>query len=396
MITKTQKTVLTSFILMVIAAIFSSDSYVPSLPAIAISLKTSHELVRFTLTVYLLGLAFSPLLLGPVSDKYGRRPILLGGLMVACFGAIFCAFAPTIHYLIIGRFIQASGISSGMGVGRAMFADTFSGKERARISSYIGMLISLVPAIAPTVGGYLQSLFGWRSNFIFILLVFIAIIIFLYRLLPETHQVRKQNALHPKQLLKDYAQALTHRQFMIYALCSGLCFSGVMGYMAITPFLYQTVLGLSPVAYGWLGLLTGAAVFIGSLANSRLVHIFESDYIIYVGIACMLFSSLLMGVFGIFSVLNIWVVIIPFLIYTIGSQMLFSNCYSNSMDYMQTMLGLTAAVFAFVQMSCTSLGSMVVAFIHVSNQTPLAAFLLALAALCTLLMAALGKKPTNL
>lgn len=385
-LSRPQLKIIFSIIALFVVGTFASDAYVPSLPAMAIALNASHESVKMTIAVYLLGFGISPLLFGPLSDHYGRKVTLLSGLCIALLGSLVCVVANNIHMVMLGRFIQGFGIASGMSIARTVLRDVFSGKDLSRVSAIIGMIMGAIPGTAPIVGGYVQAYWGWRGNFILLLMLIVLVFLWQWLQLPETNTQRYQTELRLKATLHHYAAFLRNKDFIIFPICAGLGFSGLMAYIAITPFLYQDVIGISPVANGWLALISGAAIFIGSLLNSRLLKYFEAETILIIAAGFMIVGALGMLVPGLLGVTNVSVIVIPFAFYVIGLALTFSNAFTAAVMPLTSRVGMASALYSTIQMiGCASSNSLA-ALVHVRSQIPLALILLGLSAVFGLLM----------
>src|SRR6185503_8879813 len=144
----------------------TTDMYLPSLPSIANELRAPVAQVGLTISAYLIGFAFGQLIYGPVSDRHGRKPVLLGALLVYFAASLVCALSTSIEMLIAARFVQALGGAGGIVLTRAIVRDLYSGPRAARELSLIGSVMALAPVLAPLLGGVLQTAFGWRSIFI--------------------------------------------------------------------------------------------------------------------------------------------------------------------------------------------------------------------------------------
>ena len=253
---------------------------------------------------YLLGLGCSPLIFGPLSDRFGRRSVLLFGLVVALIGSLICVLSNSINLLIFGRFIQAAGVASGLTLTRTMASDVFQGARLAQIGSYVGMLFGIMPAIAPVIGGYIEEAFGWRANFEFLLLLIAAIFVWVLLVVPETSQTRSRHATRPKILIKTYWSLISHKRFIVYPVVAGLVFSTLMVYLTISPFLFQSVMGYTPVQFGWLALIISAGIMMGSFLNTRLVKHFKISTLIVLASIIMLTASAAMLLFGLLGILK--------------------------------------------------------------------------------------------
>ncbi|MDZ5762651.1 MFS transporter N-terminal domain protein [Candidatus Cyrtobacter comes] len=219
----------------------SETVYTPSLPDIAHTLLTSEGMVEYTLTIYLFGFAFGTLFWGRISDKLGRKPCIIAGLLLFIFGCVGCYFSNSIEMLMISRLVQAFGGSIGSVLGQAICRDAFHGPALGMVYSTIGSALALFPALGPLCGGLIAEMFGWRNIFVFLIL-FALIVTFLVSMrLPETYASRKQVSMCDiaKQLLTD-KKVLGFA--LIVAGCNGILFS----YFAEGSFYLIKGLNLSP------------------------------------------------------------------------------------------------------------------------------------------------------
>ena len=203
---------------------FAIDIYTPSLPAISQQLGVSIQSVQWSVSIYVIGLALSMLVYGPVSEAFGRRKPLLFGLVLIIVGSVICAIADSISTLLVGRFVQGCGGGAAAVLWRAIMRDLFSGDELAKYCSYLSPLIVGIMAVAPILGGYFQHYISWRASFIFILLyavVCLCLILYQYKETSQHHHVER---LQFKFIKKTFIQILSNRIFMGYSLSVFLTF----------------------------------------------------------------------------------------------------------------------------------------------------------------------------
>lgn len=352
--------------------VFASDMYLPSLPNMARSFHISKHTAQLTITYYLLSMAVSQLFYGPCADRFGRKPVLLIGMTLGFLGSLVCAFSPSVNVLILGRFIQGMGAGAGNVLFRAILRDTFSGKELSKVAAWTTTLYSLAPAIAPVIGGYIEVSFGWRMDFIFLsTYVFFSIISIAY-FLPETHYHFDPFATKFSVVAKNYHTIFTNKHFLAYTGCSAAVMAGFFAYMTASPFLFQVLLGVSPVEYGWLALVCVLASMAGKLLNVSLIAFFSEDQLILFGIMWMLISGGSLLLTDVFGWLNLWVILIPAMLYIFAGGFVFTNALSGAFMPFPEMAGAVGAVYGFIQMIAAFLGSLIIASWHTHNQFPLA------------------------
>ena len=249
----------------------TTDQYIPSLPAITRIFNSSEASIQLTLSLFMLGLSISHVFYGPLSDKIGRKPPLMFGVGLSILGSLICFLAPSVLVLIIGRFIQGFGIGCCGSVGRSLVRDLFTDRMLSKIGSYVGIVSVFIMVASPVLGGYIQEHFGWRVNFLFLLVFGIVIWILALLALPETNKNLNPDATKFKVMRENYFTLLKSKVFLGYALCACLASAGLIGYLAIAPFLFQDVLGLSPIEFGQLTIFIAAAICVSGIVNSQLV-----------------------------------------------------------------------------------------------------------------------------
>ena len=369
-------TLLVLMLILVIIGSFAHDSYLPSFPAISKYFHTSETTVKFTITVYLLSSSLSQLFYGPLSDQHGRRKILLIGITIFLAGSLLCAVAPSVIILIFGRFVQGTGIGAVTALFRAIMRDCFHGRELAKLSSYTGTVSTLVVPLAPIIGGYLQQNFGWRANFIAILIYASCVFFCLQRWLPETNHNLNPTATRLTNIASNFRLILANRMFLAFLAYSTLAYSGLIVYIVISPFLYQNVLGLSPVQYGWLSIFIAPCLALGAFLNSRYVTQFGITRMIDVGNYLMFGSSSVMLLLALLGYFNIWVILVPMMFFVFGAGFVFSNAFAGAFEAFPTIAGSAAALYGCLQILGSSFASVLAAYVPDSNQIPLATILL--------------------
>ena len=273
----------------------STDFYLPSLPDIARVMDSDVAGAQATLSAFLFGFAGGQMLWGPLSDRLGRRPILLFGLGLFILATLACAFAPSIGWLTAARTVQALGASGPIVLGRAMVRDLYEGPRAGRELARMGMIMGLVPAIAPVLGGLLQDLFGWRSTF-FASLVFATLLLLGD---PAADAGDAAGALERSRcrlpsILRGYGVLLQNRAFRVYVALTALAYAGLFAFISGSSFVLIGLYGLSPVRYG-LSFGFGVLGFIlGTIIAQRLVGRRGMDGVIGLGVACLAGGGLLM------------------------------------------------------------------------------------------------------
>jgi DHA1 family bicyclomycin/chloramphenicol resistance-like MFS transporter len=229
----------------------STDMYLPSLPAIAADLGATTAGAQLTLSAFLLGFAVGQFAYGPVSDRVGRRPILLFGLGLFTLASLACALAPSIETLAAARFVQALGASGPIVLGRAIVRDLYEGPRAGRELSRMGSIMGLVPALAPILGGLLHEGFGWRANFVACIVFSVGLALVILTRLPETIRARSTEPLSFLAVLRGFHHLLRHRAYRVYVAFSALAYGGLFAFISGSSFVLQGVYGLGEIPYAF-------------------------------------------------------------------------------------------------------------------------------------------------
>lgn len=328
---------------------FSIDAYLPSFPAIEAEFNINRALLSQSMTVYLVAFAISTLAWGPISDRIGRRVVILIGLVIYITASIACAYSNDINSFLLYRTLQGFAASGGFIASRAMIRDAHDTKNAHKAMSQVIMLFAIAPAIAPILGAWLQDLFGWRSVFIFLTL-FAALLFIMTSLLKETLEKTQQQSLHPKAVIKTYNRIISHRQFMGLVFTISCSFSGVFLYIAGAPSVIYDFLALTGNDFSLLFIPIVIGLITGAYASGRLAHHWTKIRIIKVGFIFMSIAVL----FNIAQVtlleINVFNVVAPLVIYVVGLSLIMPAVTIMCLDYFPKNRGSAASMQSFFQM----------------------------------------------
>ncbi|MFI4963170.1 MAG: multidrug effflux MFS transporter [Legionellales bacterium] len=336
-------------LLLMILSQTTTDQYLPSLPAITKTFNSTEASIQLTLSLFMLGLGFSHLFYGPMSDWVGRKPPLLAGIGISIVGSLCCYLAPSVSWLIVGRFLQGFGIGCCGSVGRSLVRDLFSDRLLAQIGSYVAVVSIFTMASSPMLGGYIQELYGWRFNFLFLVVFGIFVWVLILLLLPETNKHKNPDAIKIGVMAKNYSNMLRSKVFLGYTLCSCFAMAGIVSYFTIAPFLFQNHLGLSPVQFGQLSFFVAGAVCFSGIINSQMVMKKGISYMLGIGILFMVtggLSMLFLCVMGLASILSI---MLPVFLFSMGVGFTFMNAYAGAFHPFPKMAGTVGALYSSMQ-----------------------------------------------
>jgi MFS transporter, DHA1 family, multidrug resistance protein len=270
------------------------DMYLPALPDINRQLHASASAVQLTLTACLIGIAAGQLILGPISDRYGRRPPLLAGLAAFVLSSLACAVAPNIYFLTGFRLVQGLGGAAGIVIARSIVRDLHSGVALARFFATLMLATGVGPVLAPQVGSWILSFTSWRGVFV-VLAAFGAILLFsAWWRVPETLAPAARLTGSPWSTLGTMVTVLKDRVFLGYVLACGLGMSGTFAYIAGSSFVLQNVYGLSPLAYGLVFAVNAFGLIIGAQVSGRLAGRFGPSPLLTTGLLTMIAGGLML------------------------------------------------------------------------------------------------------
>ncbi|ATL27305.1 Bcr/CflA family multidrug efflux MFS transporter [Streptomyces formicae] len=282
----------------------SMDMYLPALPEVTDALSSPAATVQLTLTACLMGMALGQLVVGPMSDKWGRRRPLLIGLLVYILATAICAFAPTAELLIGFRLLQGLAGAAGIVIARAVVRDLYDGVEMARFFSTLMLISGVAPVVAPLIGGQVLRFTDWRGIFVVLTGVGIALTALVWRCLPETLAPEKRHGGGTVEALRTMKSLLADRVFTGYMIAGGFAFAALFAYISASPFVIQEIYGASPQTFSLLfGVNSVGLIVVGQINGKVLVGRISLNKVLGFGLSVITLAAtalLLMttGVFG--------------------------------------------------------------------------------------------------
>ena len=294
----------------------TTDMYLPSLPTVASDLQTSQAAAQFTMSGTLIGAAVGQLVIGPFSDRFGRRLPLLIGISLHVIVSLLCAVAPGIGTLIGLRVLQGFFNAAAGVVAIAVIRDRFVGSDAARLLSRLMLIIGLAPLLAPTIGQAVAGIWQWRAVFVALALIGVILVLIVWRFMPETLPAERRRTSGGPSAFRGYRMLLRDRQFLALAFIPGLGMAVIMSYVVGSPFVFQDEYGLTPGQYALVFAVNGAGMVLSAQANAALVHRAGPMRILRIAVPVLLGLSLLLpviiltgfgGVFGLAA--GLWLVL---------------------------------------------------------------------------------------
>lgn len=377
--------------LMVALGPLSTDLYLPSLPSLTETFSTSVSRVQATMSVFIAGFACATVIYGPLSDRFGRRPVLIGGLVVFTLGSIGCLTAWSIESLIGWRFIQAVGGCAGPVLVRAVVRDVYERDEAARFLSYIASAMALAPAIAPMIGGVLHNFFGWRSHFVALTALGLLFIVSILMLLRETNTQQDHSATQVRQIFINMRHILRSRRFLSFSLTMTFAYGALFSFISVGAFVIIGVLGVAPDRFGYLFFFIALGYASGGLLAGKLVSRVGVTNLIGIGVGL----GTLVGAVGFglsaMGVQTIAAVVGPVIGVFFACGFVLPSATAGALMPFPHIAGTASSAISFLQMSGGALIGYLAGALH--NGTTLPLFIVIFATwLCAGLTYALGRK----
>ncbi|MDO8954092.1 MAG: multidrug effflux MFS transporter [Gammaproteobacteria bacterium] len=337
------------------------DLHLASMPHIMVFMHTTKQHVQQSVSLYLLGMGASMLLYGPLSDQYGRKPIVIFGLSLAALSSFAAVFSTHIDSFLAWRLLQGIGAGVCIGIGRTILADTLQGDRLASVASYFGLIVGLSPLVAPTLGGYIQQAYGWQGNFLTLGLILGAILLIYAVFCPETNLYKNPAAFTLKDIYANYRYLLTHPLFLGCTLLTGIAMAAVMAYATISSFIFQIQFQMSPVAYGWVTGLASIGGIVGRLANPYFIKHIGSAKTLIMGLVLVSFAGAWMISFIVLGLIDVPLIMFAVFLTLFSQIMISSNSTSRALSPFHDKRGSAGALFGGFQMLTAFISSALIA-----------------------------------
>ncbi len=335
----------------------SSDMYVPSLPQIGAALHAPIEQVQLTISSYLVGFALGQIIYGPLSDRLGRKPVLLAALCVYGLGSVMCVAARSIEALIAARAVQALGGAGAIVLARAAVRDLYSGMRAGRELSLMGSIQAFAPIVAPVIGGILQTAFGWRASFILLVAIAILVGVATARLLPETLRKRVPGPLSPAAMGVLYRSVAAHRGFLAHLGIVSATFVGLYAWVSGASIVIQGVYGLSPLAFGFSYAVGSLGYMLGTGIAVRTVMRLGLERMIGIGTATMAAGGLAMAAVAAAGAHGVGWLVAGMTIYLAGMGLAMPQTMASALTPFPDRAGTASSLMGFSQQSCGAIAA---------------------------------------
>lgn len=371
---------------------FAIDSYLSAIPVIADDLNTQTSLVAVTVSIYILGLAMGQLLGGPLSDRWGRRPSTILGLLVFAIGSVLLANVQSIEMLWIWRIVQSIGGGIAVVNVPAIIRDNAIGKEAARLFSLIALIMMIAPAIAPTIGTVILHTLSWHWIFIMLSLVAVIVAIAAFRIMPDTKRAKK---VKPSG---GFLSVLKERRALGYLIAQGFGYAVMMTFIANAPFAYIEHFHVSPELFSGLFIANVVVVVIINRLNSLLLHRYEPPRLLKAFLSLQLLGGMILVSSMIMAPDNLWFAVIGFILCASSNAGILPNASVSFMHYFEKNSGIASALLGAVQYGTAAAVSALAAILTTDSLWPMILTMLTstLIALTAAIIAAQDKTDGNI
>ena len=333
----------------------SVDMYLASLPSISRLLNAPTSQVQLTISAYLIGFACAQVFYGPLSDRHGRRPVLIAALGIYLLATVACALAFSIETLIAARFVQAVGGSGASVLARTVVRDMYEGTRVGRELARMAAIMALAPLVAPLIGGVLQTAFGWRSNFVLLFCFGAAAWIMVWFLLPETLRQRAPEPVSIASTLRSYRRFLADRGFVIHLGIATCCLCGLFAWISGGAFVLQDIYGLSPMAFGVAFTVAASGYLVGTSIAARFVMRWGSQRTMGLGAAAMALGGVTMILSVAFTSHGAWGVVGATGLYLVGMGMTLAQAQAGALLPYPDRAGAASSLLGFVTQTASAI-----------------------------------------
>ena len=369
--------------------------YLPSMISMEHFFHVSQNNIQYILGIYLATYGLSQLFYGPFSDHYGRRPTVIIGLSIFMAGCTVSIYAKSIDMMYLGSFIQGLGLGSVAVISTSVLRDVHKNKALLHAAAYLSAAAIITPLGSRVIGGYIQTFSNWQYNFIFLLIYALAVLFITYRFLPETNANRVKNQRFSlRKIIYSHKTVIGTRTSVPYGLCRVLSVSGGTSFAVVSPFIFQTLLHMSPLKYAWISIIPGLWFPIGSMLAKRYSHKHGNHVLVRIGAIFIFIGSVSFMLVSVSMPLTTLGVIIPMSFYLMGNGTIFPSALTGFIMPLGALAGTAAALLGSFQNLGRGGFSLLVGYFHNETVLPIAIVLTALSTLC-LLISFLFLRPTE-
>ncbi|MGO1189784.1 Bcr/CflA family multidrug efflux MFS transporter [Vibrio casei] len=341
---------------------FAIDMYLPAMPTIAKDLMVNNGAVQGTLTAYTAGFAIGQLLHGPLSDSYGRRPVLMIGIIFFAITSVICAITTSIEALLYMRFAQGFAGAAAAVIVQAIVRDMFNKEDFARAMSFITLVITISPLLAPLIGGNLAVWLGWRSIFAALALVSVIVLIAVILKIPETLSTENKQPLRFRTTIKNYYRLFTNPVSFGLIFCGAFSFAGMFAFITAGSFVYIDIYGVKPEHFGYLFALNVIGMVLMTSFNGKAVRKMGSHWMLRFGLGCQTLAGVALLVSWLFD-FGLWAVVVSVILFVGTISIIGSNSMGLLLSSYPQMAGTASSLAGTLRFGTGAIVSAIIAFL---------------------------------
>jgi DHA1 family bicyclomycin/chloramphenicol resistance-like MFS transporter len=344
--------------------------FMPSMPRIAEEMGVPYATIQYALTLYLFSIAVSQLFIGPISDRFGRRPVMLGGLVLFLVATAICAAATNVETLIAGRMLQAAGGATGLVLGRAVVRDLYGRDKSASMIGYVTTAMMVMPLIVPSIGGLLDQYFGWRASFVFGFLFGTGVLVFAWFAMHETKHDRT-DSLSLFGTFRGIGVVSGHAAFWGYALFAAALSGMFFSFLAGAPYIIIELLGHQPVEYGLMIMVPATGYMAGNFISGRYSERVGADRMMALGAMTTVIGSIAIVGFAAAGMFNAWGIFIPMIFISVANGLSLPNALASAISVRPELAGAGSGLSGFLQMGVGAGVAQIVGYLQTDTQWPM-------------------------
>jgi DHA1 family bicyclomycin/chloramphenicol resistance-like MFS transporter len=347
----------------------------PALPLLAAAFGRGPAEVQLVLTLYFLGIAAGQLFYGPISDRFGRRPVLIAGLSLFLAGTALCGLAWSMPVLLAGRVMQALGGCAGLVLGRAIIRDVYDRDGSARGMAIVMMVMTVAPTVSPAIGAFAAQWFGWRAMFVLIGGFGGAVLVWTAAGLVETRA--QPVPLNLAAIAQSYRVLLRAPGFLRFSFCTAFTSASWFTFIASAPYLLSETLHQPPSTYGTMIVLPMVAYVVGNAAAARFARRLGTDRMVVAGVALSLASGLLLTGWCIYPGLSPWALFVPMALSSVGNGLSQPTAMAAALSVVPRVAGTASGLVGFLQMAVSASGTLLLGLLPSDGGFAMAGVILA-------------------
>lgn len=384
-------------VLMTLVAEMSTDIYIPCLPEMGHYFGVAQHTVVLTISSYLLGFSLAGSLAGPFSDSFGRRPLFLSGSFIFTLASIGCVLGDSAGWLIVIRVIQGTGAGIAYVTSNAIIKDVYNDKMSSKIFSFMGMMVTMSPMVAPILGGIITSYWGWKANFYIILIgALIGSAVHFFHVPESLKPELRQKKLSYRKILNSYKVLLKRPRVIGFSLISGVTYGGLWAWIAEAPFYFINVVGIDPKNYGYYSAAGPAAYIVGTIINQIGVGALGTIRMLEYGLFATAFGSLLLFLVMYVQEVHLIGIYSTFSIYGIGMALVFANSAALAVDVEPRYRGTASSILSTVEMSFAAISCYLISLVSNNDLRPATFAMFMCSLVCVYLFYAISRAKSRM